>query len=129
MTMIRRELNVFVDVDHTLVYIDQHQNILRPGAREALLTLRDAGHRVYIWSAGGEDYARRTAHIHGLHEWVHGYFEKSAHTDPRPDLIIDDDGYLVQKYGGYTVPQYKQVDDSDTAFEDALRWMIEQGHL
>ncbi len=30
-------LNVFFDVDHTLVYIDQHSNVLRPGAGEPLM--------------------------------------------------------------------------------------------
>ena len=31
----------------------------------------------------------------------------------RPDVIIDDDQYLVEKYGGFTVSQYKKINEKD----------------
>ena len=39
-----RTLNVFFDVDHTLVYTTHEQSSLRPGAHEAMARLKDAGH-------------------------------------------------------------------------------------
>jgi FMN phosphatase YigB (HAD superfamily) len=50
---------------------------LRPGAREILEHL--AGRtRVYLWSAGGDDYARARAGQFGVDHLVSGYFSKEA---------------------------------------------------
>ena len=106
-------LNVFFDVDHTLVHTTQAMSALRPGAREAMARIKAAGHSVYVWSAGGQQYSKRTVERHGLGEWVDGCFDKHPRVDPAPDVIIDDDWYLVEKYGGYVVSQYKEVDESD----------------
>ncbi len=59
-------LNVFFDVDHTLVFIDQHTNALRPGAQQAMQRLKEAGHGVYGWSASGLAHVERVVHMHGL---------------------------------------------------------------
>ncbi|GIW16862.1 MAG: hypothetical protein KatS3mg064_0019 [Tepidiforma sp.] len=69
-------VNIFFDVDQTLVHIDQHTNALRPGAREAMQRLKAAGHRVYVWSAAGLAHVERVVHLHGLSEWVDGMFDK-----------------------------------------------------
>ncbi|OAI39911.1 hypothetical protein AYO38_06720 [bacterium SCGC AG-212-C10] len=115
-----RALNIFFDVDHTLVFVDQHTNALRPQAHEAMRILKDAGHAVFVWSAGGKEYVERTVHNHGLIEWVDGCFDKDPRVKPYPDFVIDDDWYLVQKYGGHCVSQYKAVNDADRELLDAL---------
>jgi hypothetical protein len=122
-------LNVFFDVDHTLVFIDQHTNALRPGAHEAMRRLKAAGHGVYVWSASGLAHVERVVGMHGLSEWVDGMFDKDPRVLPYPDFIIDDDWYLVEKYGGHCVSQYKAVNPEDTEFEDALFKLAELGHL
>ena len=126
---IRKPLNIFFDVDHTLVYIDQHTNVLRPGAEAAMQRLKAAGHGVYVWSASGLAHVERIVHMHGLTEWVDGMFDKDPRVQPYPDWIIDDDWYLVEKYSGHCVSQYKAVNPEDREFEDALEKLAELGHL
>ena len=122
-------LNIFFDVDHTLVFIDQHTNALRPGAHEAMRRLKAAGHGVYVWSASGLAHVERVVGMHGLSEWVDGMFDKDPRVLPYPDFIIDDDWYLVEKYGGHCVSQYKAVNPEDREFEDALFKLAELGHM
>lgn len=125
----RKVLNVFFDVDHTLVYTTQAMSSLRPGAREAMARIKDAGHSVFVWSAGGQVYSERTVERHGLTEWVDGCFDKHPRVEPPPDIIIDDDWFLVEKYGGYVVSQYKEVNESDREFQDILEKLAQLGHL
>ncbi|MGI8926265.1 MAG: HAD family hydrolase [Tepidiformaceae bacterium] len=122
-------MNVFFDVDHTLVFVNQDANVLRPGAQDAMQRLKAAGHAVYVWSAGGEAYVNRVVDLHGLREWVDGCFDKDPRVQPRPDIIIDDDWYLVQKYGGYLVTQYKAVNDADREFAEILLKLGELGQM
>lgn len=122
-------LNVYFDVDHTLVHADQHKNHLRPGAHHALERLFVSGHSIYIWSAGGQAYCEKTVELHGLGEWVSGCFDKHPKVDPTPHFIIDDDWYLVEKYGGFLVSQYKAHDPADTEFLDILEALQELGAL
>lgn len=122
-------LNVFFDVDHTLVFIDQSANSLRPYAHESMQRLKAAGHGVFVWSAGGAEYVRRTVERHGLVEWVDGCFDKDPRVQPRPDFIIDDDWYLVEKYGGHLVSQYKAINENDRELLAALDRLAELGHL
>lgn len=121
--------NVYFDVDHTLVFVDQHSNVLRPGAHEAMRLLKEAGHSIYVWSAGGKEYVERIVTHHQLATWVDGCFDKSPKVSPLPDLIIDDDWYLVEKYGGYQVSQYKQVNDADGEFLAIIEALMGLGHL
>lgn len=129
MTETQVTINIFFDVDHTLVYANQHANSLRPGAHAAMETLKAAGHGVYVWSAGGEDYVKKTVAMHGLGHLVDGCFDKDPRVQPYPDFIIDDDWYLVQKYGGHLVSQYKSVDHDDRDLHNVLDVLIELGHL
>jgi hypothetical protein len=123
------KLHVFFDVDHTLVFANQHANVLRPGAHVAMQTIKAAGHFVWVWSAGGKEYSERIVEMHGLSEWVDGCHDKSPRVDPKPDVIIDDDWYLVEKYGGYLVSQYKEVNHDDRELLDILEKLQELGHL
>ena len=65
----------------------------------------------------------------GLSEWVDGMFDKDPRVKPYPDFIIDDDWYLVEKYGGHCVSQYKAINPDDREFEDALFKLAELGHM
>ena len=124
-----RTLNVFFDVDHTLVYTTHEQSSLRPGAHEAMARLKYAGHSIYVWSAGGQLYSERTVERFGLSEWVDGCFDKHPRVEPTPDVIIDDDWYLVEKYGGYYVSQYKEVNESDRELLEIVDKLAERGDL
>jgi hypothetical protein len=118
-------MNVFFDVDHTLVFSQE----LRPGSHDAMRRLAEAGHTIYVWSAGGEAYSRRIVAQHELHHWVTDCFDKDPRVEPRPDIIIDDDWYLVEKYGGYLVSQYKAVNPEDREFAEILERLAELGHI
>lgn len=123
------QLNVFFDVDHTLIYVDQHHNVLRPGSVHAIERMKDAGHSVYIWSAGGQAYVERVVEKHSLGTLVSGCFDKDPRVQPRPHFIIDDDWYLVEKYGGFLVSQYKEVNPDDREFFEILDHLTDMGHL
>lgn len=120
-------MNIFFDVDQTLVHISHEANVLRPRAREVMQQLKAAGHRVYVWSASGLAHVERVVHLHRLGEWVDGMFDKDPRVAPKPDFIIDDDWYLVQKYGGYCVTQYREPDPEDRELEAALLRLAELG--
>ncbi len=121
--------NIYFDVDHTLLFVDQHTNVLRPGARQAMQRLKESGHSVYVWSAGGKEYVERMVVLHELAEWVDGCFDKSPKVVPSPDWIIDDDWYLVEKYSGYLVSQYKTIDEMDKEFDAIIEALMGLGHV
>lgn len=75
-----KNANVFVDVDLTLV--DMNQRLL-PGAKEALERLKATGCHLFLWSTGGAEYARKIAMAYGLADLFEGFAAK-------PDIIIDD---------------------------------------
>ncbi len=54
---------------------------LRPGARAVLEHLAREGHRIILWSAGGDQYARARAEQFGVHRLVSGYFSKEDRAD------------------------------------------------
>ena len=117
-------MNVYFDVDHTLVFISAERNVLRPGAGEAMRRLKEAGHGVYVWSASGLAHVERIVELHGLSEWVDGMHDKDPRVQPPPDFIIDDDWYLVQKWGGYCVSQYRAVDEEDEELLLAIESLV-----
>lgn len=71
---------VFVDVDLTLV--DEHQR-LKPNAVEGLLTLAEAGCRLYLWPTGGANYCRAIAERYEVAPLFEAFL-------PKPDVFIDD---------------------------------------
>ena len=74
---------------------------LRPGARELLAHL-GTGHRVLLWSAGGDAYARARAEEFRVDDHVSGYFAKVGRSsdgcyltghlplDPGRAVFVDD---------------------------------------
>ena len=88
-------MNIFFDVDYTLLAVD---GSLRPNTHEVFEKLVADGHRIYIWSGMGV----RTAEVrrHGLDQHVVDVF--------------DDYPEIVGVFGGAVVrPYYFPVADDD----------------
>lgn len=89
------------DVDGTLIG-SVRSDVLRPGAVALLDALIRRGVTCVLWSAGGEDYARRMSAAHGLERMVAGYYTKHRHASAsaygvdhfavahRPHVFVDD---------------------------------------
>ncbi|SVD99851.1 uncharacterized protein METZ01_LOCUS452705, partial [marine metagenome] len=120
-------VNIFFDVDHTLLLNTKDYSALRPGAHISMQTLSELGNEVHVWSAGGKNYCQRIVEQHGLSNWVTDCHDKSPKVQPKPDVIIDDDHYLVEKYGGYTVSQYKKIDENDRELLEITEQLIRDG--
>jgi cation transport ATPase len=74
---------VFVDVDDTLVRSVGSKRIPIPAVIAEVRRLKADGTVLYLWSAGGADYAHRSAEELGIVECFAGFL-------PKPDLVIDD---------------------------------------
>src|SRR4051794_38768266 len=75
-----RNVNVFVDVDLTLV---DERGLILPDAAAAMRLLYDAGCHLFLWSTGGGEYCRRVAEQYGIAELFEAFL-------PKPDVFIDD---------------------------------------
>ncbi len=73
-------LNISIDVDGTI--LDANENLL-PHVRQSLQLLKDSGHILQLWSAGGANYAYK----HALNNELTDLFESYA---KKPDIAIDD---------------------------------------
>ena len=107
-----RSLNIFFDVDNTIITWDVK---LRPGVREVFEALRSDGHTVYLWSGMGPrwEVVRRFE----LHDHIAACFWKPL-TDHHnrmkdlgipvwPDYVIDDHIEIIQAFTGSHVPEPK----------------------
>jgi FMN phosphatase YigB (HAD superfamily) len=127
-----RQLNVFFDVDHTLVMWDGR---LRPHAHEVFQAIREAGHTIYVWSGVGiRHYDMKK---HGLDEYVERYFVKPLHdyrerlplykVDVMPDFVIDDYPQVVEAFeAGYHISDILKPDDRELL--EVLRLIEETAH-
>lgn len=115
-------MNVFFDVDHTIIDGDDG---LRPGVRELFARLRARGHRIFLWSGIGARW--EVVRRHGLEEVVEACFVKPLYAHERmleplgigvwPEFAVDDHPHLVHVFGGCVVTRYLTTDDSDTEME------------
>lgn len=80
--MPRKMANVVIYVDVDLTLVDELQR-LKPNAWAGLLTLAEAGCRLYLWSTNGADYCREIAERHEIAPLFQGFL-------PKPDVYIDD---------------------------------------
>jgi hypothetical protein len=113
-----RKLNIFFDVDNTLILWNGK---LRNHTREVFVSLRDAGHTIYVWSGVG--IRRWDMRRHELDEFVEDYFIKPlddhhARLEPlgvkvKPDFVIDDHKTVVDAFGGYHIPDVAKPDDAE----------------
>jgi hypothetical protein len=104
-------LNVFFDVDYTILSVD---NGLRPGTREVFERLVGDGHRVYVWS--GEGVRWNEVREHKLEPYVSDVFEKPTSNyhgrlaelgvTVMPDFVVDDYPEIVDAFGGFHVKEF-----------------------
>ena len=74
---------VYVDVDDTLVRSAGTKRIPIPPSIAKVRALHTSGATMYLWSAGGADYARATAMELGIADCFAAFL-------PKPTVIIDD---------------------------------------
>ena len=111
-----RPLNVFFDVDNTLI---MWNGKLRNHTRDVFTALKDAGHTIYVWSGVG--IRQWDMKRHDLDEFVTDYFIKplekhhekleSLGVPMVPDFVIDDHRGVVDDFGGYHIPDVADKDD------------------
>ncbi|MCS7206960.1 MAG: hypothetical protein NZ951_03360 [Dehalococcoidia bacterium] len=116
-------MRVFFDVDLTILYADGSQWALRPGTEEVFRRLRDLGCEIYVWTATGRPHAERVVHTFGLARWVTACLDKDADCPIRPDMVVDDDDFLVQKYSGVWVKPYRHLDPHDRELYRVIEWV------
>ncbi len=83
MTKALKSITVFVDVDDTLVRSYGSKRIPIIATIEHLKELKKQGANLYCWSAGGTDYAKKSAEEFGLADIFTAFL-------PKPEVIIDD---------------------------------------
>ena len=113
-----RKLNVFFDVDNTLIMWNGR---LRNHAREVFELLREAEHSIYIWSGVG--IRRWDMRRHELDGFVEDYFIKPLDNHHArlealgvpfvPDFVIDDHRTVVDAFGGYHISDMPGEDDRE----------------
>ena len=114
-----RSLNVFFDVDGTLITWD---NKIRPFVREVFQQIKDDGHEIYIWSGVG--IRQEVVDRHELQQWISGLYRKPLYdykkrlaefTPIEPDFIIDDYPEIVWEIGGVQIrpPIWPMNDDGE----------------
>ena len=115
----QRSLNVFFDVDYTLIMADGR---LRNHTEEVFHRLKEAGHSIYIWSGVG--IRRFDMRLHGLDGYVDDYFVKPLYryrerlgemdVTVTPDYVVDDHSQVVDAFGaGYHIPDIARRDDRE----------------
>ena len=115
------------DVDGTLIGSIRSE-MLRRGAVELLEALTSRGVRCVLWSAGGDDYARRMALQHGIEHHFSAFYGKADRdgdaryvvdhfeVDLRPHIFVDDSPIdLPIGANVIAVPQFIGNNSSDGA--------------
>ena len=77
------DLVAYVDVDDTLVRSTGTKRIPMTAVVDHVRGLHGSGVTLYCWSAGGADYARRSARELGIEGVFAGFL-------PKPHLLVDD---------------------------------------
>jgi hypothetical protein len=79
-------MNIFVDVDDTIVRSFGTKRIPIPQVIEAIRQLHAKGETLYCWSRGGAEYAQASAIEFGIEHCFVGFL-------PKPDVSIDDQAF------------------------------------
>ena len=103
-----RPLNIFFDVDNTLI---MWNGKLRNHTRDVFTALKEAGHEIYIWSGVG--IRQWDMRRHELDSFVTNYYVKPLEKHHEkleslgvpfvPDFVIDDHKTVVDAFGGYHI--------------------------
>ncbi len=113
-----RQLNVFFDVDNTLI---MWNGSLRNHVRDVFTALKESGHEIYIWSGVGiREWDMKRNNLDGF---VTDYFVKpleqhhekleSLGVPMVPDFVIDDHRSVVEAFGGYHIGDDPGPDDRE----------------
>lgn len=113
-----RKLNIFFDVDNTLIMWDGK---LRNHAHDVFTRLKADGHKIYIWSGVG--IRRWDMRRHKLDDFVEDYFLKPLEDHHErlktydvnvfPDYVIDDHKSIIDAFYGYHIPDMAGPDDRE----------------
>jgi predicted HAD superfamily phosphohydrolase YqeG len=76
-------INIFVDVDDTLVRSAGTKRIPMPAVIQHVRDLYSQGAVLFCWSAGGAEYARSSAEELGIAQCFSAFL-------PKPNVMIDD---------------------------------------
>ena len=103
-------MNIFFDVDHTLITWDVK---LRPGVLEVFEKLRADGHIIYLWSGVGPRW--EIVKRFELHDHVTDCFWKPLYdhharmvelgVTVSPDYVIDDHQEIIDAFVGTTIKE------------------------
>ena len=88
---------VFDDVDDTLVRSVGAKRIPMPAVVARVREMHSAGVSLYLWSSGGEDYARASAAELGISNCFVGFL-------PKPDAYLDDQAVSEWRYCTHVLP-------------------------
>ena len=122
-------MKIFFDVDGTILASDNGAWSLRPGTQDVFKQLANLGHELYVWTATGKPHAETVVETYGLGKWVVACLDKDTNVDPKPDMIVDDDSYLVQKYSGVWVEPYRESDPNDRELLKVIDALPSSGSL
>jgi predicted HAD superfamily phosphohydrolase YqeG len=76
-------ISIYVDVDDTFVRSEGPKRMPMPAVIAHLRSMHQQGARLYCWSAGGAEYAQRSAEEFGLADCFVAFL-------PKPNVLIDD---------------------------------------
>lgn len=88
---------IFVDVDDTLVRTVGSKRIPIMPVITKIRELHREGHPMYLWSSGGEQYARATAIEFGISDCFLGFL-------PKPQVYIDDQSVDQWRFCRHVLP-------------------------
>jgi hypothetical protein len=124
--ILARQMNIFFDVDETILGYD---GSLRPLVPEVFGRLVEDGHRIFIWSGVRTGDAIRTGVVerYRLETYVSDCFKKplfdfldqwrKTGIDVQPDFCVDDYPEIVAAFGGLLVIPYRSEKPADTDME------------
>src|SRR5258706_6878851 len=78
-----KDCYVYVDVDDTIVRSAGSKRIAIPSVIKHVRDLKAQGAVLFCWSAGGAEYAKRSAQEFGIADCFEAYL-------PKPNVMIDD---------------------------------------
>jgi hydroxymethylpyrimidine pyrophosphatase-like HAD family hydrolase len=88
---------VYVDVDDTLVRSVGAKRIPMPSVIERVRVLHAQGAKLYLWSSGGEQYARSSAIELGIAELFVAFL-------PKPTAYVDDQPVHEWRFCKHVLP-------------------------
>lgn len=75
--------NIYVDVDDTLIRTYSTKIIPIIATVEKIQELKSNGHKLYCWSSGGAEYAKKITEELGIEQLFSAFL-------PKPNILIDD---------------------------------------